>query len=77
MVNFTIISSKSGDWEALYANGKLLVEGHRLYARDVLDSISNIMPNTVKSIEIDDEIAEMGLPIHLSDLPDRRSSKWF
>jgi len=68
MVNFTILSSKSGDWEALYANGKLLAEGHSLNVRDVLDCIDAMLPNTVKSIEIDDEIAEMGMPKNLSDL---------
>ena len=68
MINFIIVSSKSGDWEALYANGKLVAEGHSLSVRDVLDCINAMLPNTVKIIEIDDEVAEVGMPICLNDL---------
>lgn len=65
---FTIISSECGDWEALYINGKLAVEGHSLSVRDVLNCIDNILPNEVESMEISDEVAEMGMPMHLNDL---------
>ena len=65
---FTIISPESGDWEALYINGKLAAEGHSLDARDVLDAIDDILPNEVNSIWIPDEAAESGMPMNLGGL---------
>ena len=65
---FTIVSSESGDWEALYINGKIAAEGHSLNVRDVLDCIDNILPNEIESVEIPDEVAETGMPIYLKDM---------
>lgn len=67
-VEFTIVSPECGDWQALYINGKLAAEGHSLSVRDVLDCIDSILPNEVNSIEISDEVAEMGMPMYLDDL---------
>ena len=63
---FTLASTESGDWEALYINGKLAAEGHSIYIIDVFDCINDIFPNEYDEIEVSDEIAEM--PDDLSDL---------
>lgn len=65
---FTLINCESGDWEALYINDKLAAEGHNIRVRDVIDSISDILPNEYNEIEISDEIAEAGMPEKLSEL---------
>ena len=65
---FTIVYPESGDWEALYINGKLAAEGHRLSVRDVLDCIDNILPNEYKYMTISDEIAELGMPQYINKL---------
>ena len=68
MIKFTIVHPECGDWEALYVNGKLAAEGHMIRAIDVLDAISDIIPNSVEAYEIPDEIAEYGMPTNLSDI---------
>ncbi len=65
---FTLVSSESGDWEALYINGKRVFEGHNIYIIDVLDCINDIFPNEYDEIEVSDEIAEVGMPNDLSEL---------
>ena len=65
---FTLVSCESGDWEALYINDRLAAEGHSIRVRDVIDSISDILPNEYSEIEISDEIAETGMPEKLSKL---------
>lgn len=65
---FTIVHPESGDWEALYINGKLAAEGHRLSVRDVLDCIDNILPNEYKCMTISDETAELGMPQYVNEL---------
>ena len=65
---FTIVYPESGDWEALYINGKLAAEGHRLSVRDVLDCIDNILPNEYKYMTISDETAELGMPQYINEL---------
>ena len=67
-VEFTTVSSECGDWQALYIDGKLAAEGHSLNVRDVLDCINAVLPNEVNSMEIPDEVAEMGMPMYLDDL---------
>ena len=64
----TLISCESGVWEVFYINDKLAVEGHNIRVRDVIDSISDILPNEYNEIEISDEIAETGMPEKLSKL---------
>lgn len=65
---FIIVHPESGDWEALYINGKLAAEGHRLSVRDVLDCIDSILPNEYKYMTISDEAAELGMPQYISEL---------
>lgn len=65
---FTIVYPESGDWEALYINGKLAAEGHSLSVGDILDCINNILPNEYKYMTIPDEIAEAGMPQYINEL---------
>ena len=65
---FTIVHPESGDWEALYINGKLAAEGHSLSVQDVLDCIDNILPNEYKYMTISDETAELGMPQYINEL---------
>lgn len=69
-IKFTFVTSECGDWQALYIDGVLAAEGHSISPRDVLDAISDILPNKVESYEISDRIAEDGMPTNLSDLSD-------
>ena len=70
MTKFTIVSTKCGDWQALYIDGKIAAEGHTVRAEDVLDAIADILPNKVERYEISDEIAEsMGMPRNLNNFP--------
>lgn len=68
MTKFTFVIAECGDWQALYINDKLAVEGHSVSARDVLDAIADILPNKVERYEISDVIAEIGMPTDLSVL---------
>lgn len=68
MTKFTFVTAECGDWQALYINDKLAVEGHSVRARDVLDAIAEILPNKVERYEIRNEVAEIGMPIDLNDL---------
>lgn len=68
MTKFTFVTAECGDWQALYIDGKLAVEGHSISARSVLDAISGILPNKVERYETRDEIAEIGMPIYLNEL---------
>lgn len=70
MTKLTFVTAECGDWQALYVDGKLAAEGHRVDARDVLDAIADIFPNRVERYEIRDEVAEMGMPTDLNDLSD-------
>lgn len=68
MNNFAKVYPQSGDWEAWYLNGKLIAEGHKVTARDLLDALADILPNEIKSYEISDELAEQGFPKKLKDI---------
>lgn len=67
-MKFTLVRPESGDWEALYINGKLTLEGHSLSAWQVLECIEAALVCEIESIEISDEVAEMGMPTLLSEL---------
>ena len=67
-MKFTLVRPECGDWEAIYINGKLVAEGHRLDAMSVLEAIADNLVCEIESIEISDEAAEMGMPTLLSDL---------
>lgn len=47
--NIKIISASDGDWEALYVNGKKVLEGHSLDAKQSLEAVGLI----VESVEVD------------------------
>lgn len=68
MTRFTFVTAECGDWQALYIDNKLAVEGHSIRARDVLDAIADIFPNKVERYEVNNEIAEMGMPTNLNDI---------
>lgn len=68
MTKFTFVTAECGDWQALYVDRKLAAEGHRVDARDVLDAIADILPNSVERYEIANEVAEMGMPMDLNDI---------
>lgn len=68
MIDVHLVTPESGDWEALYIDGKLYAEGHSLRAIDVFDSISDILGNKVTTITVPDEIAENGMPRYLRDI---------
>ena len=70
MTKFTFVTAECGDWQALYINDKLAVEGHSVSARDVLNAITDILPNKIERYEISDMVAEMGMPTNLNDLSD-------
>lgn len=67
-MKFTLVRSESGDWEAFYINGKLVKEGHSLSAWQILECIEAALVCEIESVEIDDEVAEMGMPTLLSEL---------
>ena len=67
-MKFTLVRPESGDWEALYINGKLVCEGHHLDTWRVLEAIEKHLVCEIEGIDISDEIAEMGMPAILSDL---------
>ena len=64
----TLVRPESGDWEALYIEGRLAAEGHSLPADRVLEAISKPLDCKVELVEISDEVAEMGMPLLLKDL---------
>ena len=68
MTKFTFVTAECGDWQALYINDKLAVEGHSIRARDVLDAIADVLPNKIERYTVSDEIAEMGMPKDLNSL---------
>jgi hypothetical protein len=68
MTKFTFVTAECGEWQALYINDKLAVEGHSVRARDILDAIADILPNKVERYEIANEVAEIGMPTNLNDL---------
>lgn len=69
-VGLTIVSSECGDWEALYIDGKLVDENHRLLINQVLSHLGQFLPITLVCLDVPDDIAEMGMPCDLSELTD-------
>ena len=65
---FVKLYPECGDWEAWYMDGKLIAEGHTVRVEDILDAISNVFPNTYKSIGISDERAEEGFELELKNM---------
>ena len=67
-VEVVIAAAVCGDWEALYINGKLIDENHRLRVEQVLSRLGQFLPITLVHTDIPDEVAEMGIPQNLSEL---------
>jgi hypothetical protein len=68
MIKFTLVTAECGDWEALYIDGQLAAEGHRVSAKDALKAINKIIPSVIERYDVPDEIAEMEMPENLNDL---------
>lgn len=67
-VEVVIAAAECGDWEALYINGKLIDENHRLRVEQVLSRLGQFLPITLVHTDVPDEVAEMGMPQNLSEL---------
>lgn len=67
-VDIAIVSPECGDWEALYVNGRLIAENHRLRVEQVLSHLGQFLPISLVHIGVSDEIAETGLSQDLSEL---------
>lgn len=62
--------ASGADWQGLYMNGVLMVEGYRLSARDVFA----VLGLTVPHIEVSEswlEANENALPMQLSDVKEK------
>ena len=60
---FTFVNCE--DWAALYIDGKLALQDHRIRPEVLLDCL---YPNEVSSVWVSQEVAENGLPELLEDL---------
>lgn len=63
---FTFVNCE--DWAALYIDGKLALQDHRIRPEVLLDCLQDVMPNEVERVDVPEEIAEQGLPELLKDL---------
>jgi hypothetical protein len=68
MNEFVNVVPECGDWEAWYLNGKLIVEGHSVSGWNMLDALADVFSNTIRTVEISDEVAEMGFTENLEDM---------
>jgi hypothetical protein len=57
-----------GDWEALYIDGKLVDESHRIPSTRILQAVGETFKCNYGFMEIPDEIAELGMPEKLWEL---------
>ena len=53
MKTFTFVESEN--WTALYMDDVLLVEGHSVSAKDLLNAVSVVFPNEIEHFEVKDE----------------------
>lgn len=68
------IVSNGDDWEALYIDGVLVAEGHRLTVDDILKTVDVKVENYDVSSEW---TYENSMPDNLSDIPeDILSARW-
>lgn len=69
----TLVRSDDGDWEGIYVNGVLHIEGHSLISRDWVDLLSECKNiSEVDYFVIEGKcLEEIGasLPHYLSDIP--------
>lgn len=59
-----IAHSEDGDWEAAYADGRLVIEDHRLDAEHLLKALGF----DVQKMVFSSEQSEVGMPNRLSDI---------
>lgn len=69
-MNAAIVMSESGDWEGLYIDGFLVLEGHSLSARQVLEAMK--IPTTWRSAPSDYFDNNSRLPERLKDLDEQQ-----
>ena len=70
MIKCTLVVAESGDWEAMYIDGKLYAENHSLRSFDVLGALLAFhIDMEIERRYIADEIAESGMPEDLKDVP--------
>lgn len=62
------VCPECGDWEALYINGVLASEGHKVRLDSAIISLGQFAPILYGYREIPDEVAELGMPKYLDDL---------
>lgn len=67
-MKFTLVRPESGDWEALYVDGKLVKENSRLSAFQILKCVKKIFGCEFRSVRVKDEVAEIGMPELLSEI---------
>ena len=70
MTKIEIVSSDSGDWEALYVNDVLITEAHSLRPAEVLYAIQDYFPHKFIYSFVSDERAEEGFPLDRKELID-------
>lgn len=68
---FTLVVNELEDWKALYINENLAVEGHNIDIKDMLDCISDILPNEYNRISI----TESDIPSNLNELDEYKIYK--
>lgn len=63
------IEDMEGDWEGWYLDDKLIAQGHRVLANDLLEKLQNTKFNLLPLIEVDMEAIKMSqLPKSLAKL---------
>lgn len=67
-VEVVIAAAECGDREALYINGRLIFENHRLRVEQVLSHLGQFLPITLVRMDVSDDTAKMGMPQNLSEL---------
>lgn len=63
-----VVSSESGDWHGLYANGRLFFEGDEIPVHKVVGCVYQFFPLDMVEWEIPQDIAEKGLPKNIEDI---------
>jgi hypothetical protein len=54
MLDVKLVSTRSGDWEGLYIDGRLVHEGHEVRLRDFFDCVKGSLPVTFGQRETSD-----------------------
>lgn len=65
-LNIDIVTSEEGDWEALYINGRLAVQGHTLAPTEILSALGFVHTLLIVDMHTN-ELTRF--PEHFEDLP--------